>query len=613
MEEQHNKTLRIFVGGLGESISADDLRTLFTSFGNVEAVETIRTKGRSFAYLDFLPSPTDDKSLSKLFSKYNGCVWKGGKLKLEKAKNHYLVRLKREWDEDAIMSETELVSDDKPVTPDKLEEKPTKESLKAKQLHIYFPRLRKVKSIPFLGTGKHKYSFQNIKVPPLPVHFCDCEEHCSSSGTERGKLHIGRATEIGGMNDEEINIMNAVMNKLLGNEEVSNKKHLETKDSFESPAHPDESDVGSSTDEDDIIINVNTKKNKSALIGSQELQMILENQESWFSKSKIGNEENDKSESDVHKEHNSNPNNKRKSLSTSERESIAHVFTTAKGKHNVQTLPDEAGSSVQPVKAEDEFGKPSKVSWSQKSSWKELLGNGGNTAFKSTLILPTEQERPDSPSPSASLNDETENMEEQEHLGSEPSDTESEKELAEPNDTNTSAIEKHAEAQPAENNVEPNKTGRGASWRQKQSWTQLVSGDNSSFSISQILPRITFSEPMAKGSTVDPTNSKNSNHNNAGKDAINEVVTSDGPILEKSHHDGGGANGTACEKKSETRERETRKRERSSEETVQKERSTARVEIGETCTFMRSSSSLKEWAKAKAALSGSLKRKRPNS
>ncbi|MED6222163.1 hypothetical protein PIB30_061732 [Stylosanthes scabra] len=401
--------------------------------------------------------------------------------------------------------------------------------------------------------------------------------------------------------------MNAVMNRLLGNEEVSNKKHLETKDSFESPAHPDESDVGSSTDEDDLIINVNTKKNKSALIGSQELQMILENQESWFSKSKIGNEENDKSESDVHKGHNSNPNNKRKSLRTSERESIAHVSTTAKGKHNVQTLPDEVGSDAQPVESEDDFGKPSKVSWSQKSSWKELLGNGGNTAFNATLILPTEQERPDSPS--TSLNDETENMEEHEHLGSEHSDTESEMELAEADHTNTSAIEKHAETQPVENNAESNKTGRGASWRRKQSWTQLVAGDNSSFSISQILPGITFSEPMAKGSTVDPTNWMNPKHNNAGKDTINEVVICDVPILEKSQHDGGGgANDTACEKKCEKRARE-----RSSDETVQKERTTARVEIGETCTFMRSSSSLKEWAKAKAALSGSLKRKRPNS
>ncbi|QHO57657.1 hypothetical protein HN51_012213 [Arachis hypogaea] len=284
-----------------------------------------------------------------------------------------------------------------------------------------------VKFIPFTGTGKHKYSFQNIKVPFLPVHFSDCKEHCSPSGTERGKLHIERASEIGGMNDEEINIMNIVMNKLLGKENVSKKKNLEIEDSFESPAHLDDSEVSSSTDEDDLIINVNTKKNKSSIIGSEELQMILENQDSWSNKSKIGKEENDKSESDVHKGHKSNPNNKRKSLHKSERESIGHVSTTAKGKNNVQTLPDEVEYGVQPVKSEDDFGKPSKVSWSQKSSWKELLGNGGNTVFNATLIFPTEQERPDSPSQSISLNDIIENMEENEHLGSEPTDIESTK------------------------------------------------------------------------------------------------------------------------------------------------------------------------------------------
>ncbi|XLU70102.1 hypothetical protein S245_029155 [Arachis hypogaea] len=144
--------------------------------------------------------------------------------------------------------------------------------------------LMQVKSIPFTGTEKHKYSFQNIKVPLLPVDFCDCKEHCSPSGTERGKLHIERATEIGGMNDEEINIMNVLMNKLLGKENVFEKNNLETEDSFESPAHPDYSEVGSSTDEDDLIINLNTKKNKSSIIGSDELQMILENKDSWSNK-----------------------------------------------------------------------------------------------------------------------------------------------------------------------------------------------------------------------------------------------------------------------------------------------------------------------------------------
>lgn len=58
--------LRIFVGGLGESIVENEVSRIFESVGGVvEGVELVRTKGRSFAYVDFLPS--SDKSLSKLF------------------------------------------------------------------------------------------------------------------------------------------------------------------------------------------------------------------------------------------------------------------------------------------------------------------------------------------------------------------------------------------------------------------------------------------------------------------------------------------------------------------------------------------------------------------
>jgi len=137
-----------------------------------------------------------------------------------------------------------------------------------------------VKSIPFSGTGKHKYSFQNIKVPPLPVHFCDCEEHCSPIITERGKLSIDGGAESGGMNDEEISIMNSVMNKLLQKEKVSSVENLgKEKDLYKLPdtLQSDECE-DSATDEDDLIINMETKRNKTALIGNQELERILENQ-----------------------------------------------------------------------------------------------------------------------------------------------------------------------------------------------------------------------------------------------------------------------------------------------------------------------------------------------
>jgi len=57
---------RIYVGGLGERVTEEDLRKTFSNLGSVEAVDIIRTKGRSFAYINFLPS--SQNSLAKLFS-----------------------------------------------------------------------------------------------------------------------------------------------------------------------------------------------------------------------------------------------------------------------------------------------------------------------------------------------------------------------------------------------------------------------------------------------------------------------------------------------------------------------------------------------------------------
>lgn len=78
-------------------------------------------------------------------TQYNGCVWKGGRLKLEKAKEHYLVRLKREWAEQAELA-SRAPSDGFDANEDITSSKKPKKDLNSatKQLRIYFPSLRKV-------------------------------------------------------------------------------------------------------------------------------------------------------------------------------------------------------------------------------------------------------------------------------------------------------------------------------------------------------------------------------------------------------------------------------------------------------------------------------------
>lgn len=81
---------------------------------------------------------------------YNGSIWKGGRLRLEKAKENYLDRLKREWAEDAqlVSSEYTNVNDDVVKERDSLKKPNETHSSKMKQLRMFFPRLQKVTIVP---------------------------------------------------------------------------------------------------------------------------------------------------------------------------------------------------------------------------------------------------------------------------------------------------------------------------------------------------------------------------------------------------------------------------------------------------------------------------------
>ncbi|KAI4999229.1 hypothetical protein ZWY2020_003818 [Hordeum vulgare] len=74
------------------------------------------------------------KATAKVFSTYNGCKWKGGKLKLEKAKEHYLVQFAQEMP----------AKDDMDKQEEKEKRKLEKHALETSKVNIYFPRLRKV-------------------------------------------------------------------------------------------------------------------------------------------------------------------------------------------------------------------------------------------------------------------------------------------------------------------------------------------------------------------------------------------------------------------------------------------------------------------------------------
>ncbi|GKC99116.1 hypothetical protein Tco_1169391, partial [Tanacetum coccineum] len=143
---------------------------------------------------------------------YNGCVWKGGRLKLEKAKEHYLLKLQREWKEESELANkaSESVNADASKIQNTLE-KPKKPSPADKtQINLFFPKLGKVKSLAQVGIGKHKYSFQRLQVPATPTHFCDCEEHSIEFPPPSKKQSSEVDDASYGVNEQELDIMNSV-------------------------------------------------------------------------------------------------------------------------------------------------------------------------------------------------------------------------------------------------------------------------------------------------------------------------------------------------------------------------------------------------------------------
>ncbi|KAI3901456.1 hypothetical protein MKW92_008195 [Papaver armeniacum] len=407
--------VRIFVGGLGLSVTAADMEKTFSSLGSINGVEIVRTSGRSFAYMDF--QPNSSKALNKLFSMYNGCVWKGGRLKLEKAKEHYLVRLKREWDEEAqIANEALKVKEEEPVVEKKIEQSEKLKSLtqEAMQLNIYIPRFRKVKPLPFRGSGKHKYSFQRIEVPPLPIHFCDCEEHCRPVETMK-KEHVNALemeTDSGVADEEELDMMRSVLDKILRRENSSGVASRGTeiiKEADESTQPNDDLQdgdnevVGEEGGADDLVINMVSSENvRLPLMGSQGRRTISTDKESNFRKRQLSVDAPTSKKPIVQKRKHTEPfdspdhtANKKARLNLGE-ESNQDVFTptTSKKKGSSTTVAIEAKAVAKaakhstPEQKSDTQPSAKGFSWTQKSPWKKMVGETSDMAFSISHILP---------------------------------------------------------------------------------------------------------------------------------------------------------------------------------------------------------------------------------
>lgn len=125
--------------------------------------------------------------------------------------------------------------------------------------------------MPFKGTGKHKYSFQRVEVPPLPIHFCDCEEHC-------GPFEMANETYISALNSaaykKERSIMTSVMNKFLEKEgnEVPKPEMVNFSaegiavDAAAGDVQLNETDEALEEDADNLVTNIGVGQNEDMLL-----------------------------------------------------------------------------------------------------------------------------------------------------------------------------------------------------------------------------------------------------------------------------------------------------------------------------------------------------------
>lgn len=140
----------------------------------------------------------------------------------------------------------------------------------------------KIKAIPLKGTGKHKYSFQRIEVPPLPVHFCDCEDHSvplepakrNHSGllapSQRNNTNDDHEVDNYGVNEEELNMMKSILDKLLDKEihsEIVPSKAEPTEEvqhdtSLVDKWQVDDNEEDQVSEEDNLVINIVRKSSK---------------------------------------------------------------------------------------------------------------------------------------------------------------------------------------------------------------------------------------------------------------------------------------------------------------------------------------------------------------
>ncbi|KAI7833672.1 hypothetical protein BX661DRAFT_177336 [Kickxella alabastrina] len=116
---------RIYIGGFTQTVTDADIRGRFTSFGQVDSVdlpsESANGAGRGFGFVNIQITPSQWHRCASI---YTGAKWKGGKLKIEEAKEDYKTRMQREREQIADKPEVPMAENMDLVTAKNVERYP---------------------------------------------------------------------------------------------------------------------------------------------------------------------------------------------------------------------------------------------------------------------------------------------------------------------------------------------------------------------------------------------------------------------------------------------------------------------------------------------------------
>ncbi|OWB55971.1 hypothetical protein B5S28_g1860 [[Candida] boidinii] len=104
MVEEKSHPVRVFIGSVSGSITADDLGKRLVRYGKVEKEIEKHQKPAIDTWFGYATLYTTDKEFKKLRKDLNGMSWKGAKLVIDKAKPDF----KTEWEKDSRRQDTKI-------------------------------------------------------------------------------------------------------------------------------------------------------------------------------------------------------------------------------------------------------------------------------------------------------------------------------------------------------------------------------------------------------------------------------------------------------------------------------------------------------------------------